>query len=42
MKTGKPGWEAYGAEKNVRVFNNESSTQPLPRADIIAGMGFKP
>jgi len=35
IKTGTPGWDGYAPDRTVRVFDVESRTQGLPRADIM-------
>lgn len=35
IKTGDPGWAAYGADRNVRRFDYVSETLPLPRAEAV-------
>lgn len=39
VKTGDPGWPAYGAERSTRIFDTVSTTAPQRR---IAGMDLLP
>lgn len=35
VKTSNPGWEAFGKDRLTRVFDVQSQTVPLRRADIV-------